>query len=106
MAKAKKERRKHNINIPVAAGIAVALGAPAVYGLATTSGAPLQARLTATAQKYAMNFSGYDPINQQWALGNLAQGYGPILAGGLIHKGFSMLGITRMVSAAKLGFTV
>ena len=49
-----------------------------------------------------INYTGYNPQAKGWAWGNLKVGLYPLIAGLLVHRGASMLGINRILAASKV----
>ena len=77
---------KHNKKLPLAIAAPVALAAYEIAKTGKGNSAAAVARIT-----------GYDPSNGQFAFGNMASTYVPILAGVIVHKAASRFGVNRML---------
>ena len=95
MAK-KKKRRKREITIPIAIVAPIAGNLAWCYKSHNT----WPGRLNLVCATY----TGYDPGMAKWRPGLLMQGMGSLLVGVLVHKLAGILGINRMLGAAKVPF--
>jgi hypothetical protein len=96
-----KHRTKAGMTLPLAV---IAGFAPLGIGLFGAVRRGMAGDTAGMAQEVTIRTTGYNTDDGHWHGGVFMQSYGPILAGLLVHKLASKLGVNRALSGAKVPF--
>ena len=101
MAKKKGGSRRRGFTVPVAV---LAGFAPLGFGLVSATKRALAGDTAGASQELVIRTTGYNTDTKRWHSDVFMQSYGPVLAGLVVHKLASRLGVNRLLGQAKIPF--
>ena len=107
----KHHRRRGATGLPpllpvLGVGVGVAASYEGARPSLPSSGLMSGQGLTIFADQLSQSYTGYSFVNSQFYAKNLARGWTPLILGMVGHKGANWLGINRILSRHKLGFSL